>query len=69
MIEFGKRLTPDALSGAVWRFELWMRRLELFERIEELVVFAVGDNRRGIDVVAAIVLANLAAEIFGLLLE
>ncbi len=56
------RLATHALRGAIGRDELGMRRLQLLQFIEELVVFAIGDRRRGIDVVPPVVLANLVAK-------
>ena len=52
------RLAADALRGAVGRDEIGMSGFEFAQLREELVVFAVGDGRRGVDVVATVVLAN-----------
>ena len=57
------RLAADALRGTVGRDELGMRRFQLAQLGQQLVVLLVGDRRRGVDVVAPIVLANRVAEV------
>ena len=46
-----------------------MRRFELLQLREELVVLVIGDRRRGVDVVPPIVLANLVAKFGDLLFD
>ena len=44
LLQLADRLVADALRGAVGRDQLGMRRLELLEPLEELVVVAVADS-------------------------
>ena len=60
--EPGNGLAADALRGAVWRDELGMVGFELLELRKKAIVFEVGDRGRGVDVVAAIMLADFVAE-------
>ena len=57
------RLAADALRGAVRRDEIRVRCFKFAQFREQLVVLAVRDRRRGVDVVATIVLANLVAKV------
>ena len=61
-IEFVDRGVADASRRTVGRRQLRINRFELPQSIEQLVVLAVRDRRRGEHIVAAIVLADLAAE-------
>jgi hypothetical protein len=54
-------LAANALSGAIWRYQLWMGRFEISQLRKQLVVLTVADPRRRVDIVTPIVLANFLA--------
>ncbi len=67
MIQLGQRLAAHALRRTIGRNELGVRCLERFQLCEKFIVLAVGDDWRGFDVVPAVVVANLFAELGDLL--
>ncbi len=60
--QFADRLIADPLRGAVGRDQLGMGRFKLLEPLQELVVVAVADLRRRLDIVLQVVVADLVAE-------
>ena len=69
LVQLGDRLVADPLRGAVGRDQLRMLGFQVLEPLQQAVVFQVADFRLGLDVVLAVVIADLVPQAFDFLLR